>query len=90
MVFFESCRRLNHSLLHLPLLTPTTGTGPIHMNSVQCTGREKSITECSFRPVPLYTCKHNHDVAVRCNVPHSGLQATVRGAWLNLLAGAGT
>lgn len=60
------------------------------MNSVQCTGREKSITECSFRPVPLYTCKHNHDVAVRCNVPHSGLQATVRGAWLNLLAGAGT
>lgn len=49
------------------------------MNSVQCTGREKSITECSFRPVPLYTCKHNQDVAVRCNVPHSGLQATVRG-----------
>uniref|UniRef100_UPI0037E80EE8 lysyl oxidase homolog 4-like n=1 Tax=Semicossyphus pulcher TaxID=241346 RepID=UPI0037E80EE8 len=54
------------------------GTGPIHMNSVQCTGREKSVTECHFRPVPLYSCKHNQDVAVRCNVPNTGLQATVR------------
>ncbi|KAG7223766.1 hypothetical protein INR49_026448 [Caranx melampygus] len=41
-------------------------------------GREKSITECSFRVVPLYSCKHNQDVAIRCNVPNTGLQATVR------------
>ncbi|XP_077936572.1 lysyl oxidase homolog 4-like isoform X1 [Gasterosteus aculeatus] len=56
------------------------GTGPIHMNSVQCVGREKSITECTYRPVPLYTCKHDQDVAVRCNVPNTGMQATVRNA----------
>ncbi|CAB1420554.1 unnamed protein product [Pleuronectes platessa] len=54
------------------------GTGPIHMNSVQCTGRERSITECTYRPVPLYSCKHNQDVAIRCNVPNTGLQTTVR------------
>uniref|UniRef100_A0A8D2ZPZ6 protein-lysine 6-oxidase n=1 Tax=Scophthalmus maximus TaxID=52904 RepID=A0A8D2ZPZ6_SCOMX len=54
------------------------GTGPIHMNSVQCTGREKSITECTFSLVPLYSCKHNRDVAIRCNVPKTGLQTTVR------------
>ncbi|XP_072319066.1 lysyl oxidase homolog 4-like isoform X1 [Eucyclogobius newberryi] len=54
------------------------GTGPIHMNSVQCTGRERTITECNYKPVPQYTCKHNQDVAVRCNAPTTGLQATVR------------
>lgn len=48
------------------------------MNSVQCTGRERSIMDCRYKPVPLYTCKHTQDVAVRCNVPNTGLQATVR------------
>ncbi|KAL2087318.1 hypothetical protein ACEWY4_018377 [Coilia grayii] len=54
------------------------GTGPIHMNMVQCTGREISIKQCRHREVPLRSCKHSEDVSVRCHVPTTGLETTVR------------
>lgn len=53
-----------------------SGMGPVHMNEVQCTGFEKSITECSFN-AEILGCSHEEDAAVRCNVPAMGFQQRV-------------
>lgn len=46
------------------------------MNEVQCSGFEKSVTECQFNKDAL-GCSHEEDAAVRCNVPAMGFQETV-------------
>uniref|UniRef100_A0A8C5QE63 protein-lysine 6-oxidase n=1 Tax=Leptobrachium leishanense TaxID=445787 RepID=A0A8C5QE63_9ANUR len=48
------------------------GLGPIHMNEVLCTGREKSITECKFKEASVAGCQHEEDAAVKCNIPEMG------------------
>ena len=55
----------------------SAGMGPVHMNEVQCSGFEKSITECLFDKESL-GCSHEEDAAVRCNVPQMGFQEQVR------------
>uniref|UniRef100_A0A8C2WFB1 Lysyl oxidase homolog n=1 Tax=Cyclopterus lumpus TaxID=8103 RepID=A0A8C2WFB1_CYCLU len=53
------------------------GMGPVHMNEVECSGFEKSITECFFNKEAL-GCSHEEDAAVRCNVPAMGFQESLR------------
>ncbi|MBN3321327.1 LOL2B oxidase, partial [Atractosteus spatula] len=53
------------------------GMGPVHMNEVECSGFEKSITECFFNKDSL-GCSHEEDAGVRCNVPAMGFEGRLR------------
>lgn len=59
--------------------SPPEGMGPIHLNEIDCTGFEKSITDCKFN-MESQGCNHEEDAAVRCNVPAMGFQNQVREA----------
>lgn len=46
------------------------------MNEVQCSGFEKSLTECHFNREAL-GCSHEEDAAVKCNIPDMGFNNRV-------------
>ncbi|XP_062296481.1 lysyl oxidase homolog 3B [Scomber scombrus] len=54
------------------------GMGPIYMNEVKCLGTERSIWNCPFKNITSEDCKHTEDAAVRCNIPHMGLENSIR------------
>ncbi len=58
------------------LMCVSVGIGPVHMNEVECSGFEKSLTECHFNRESL-SCSHEEDAAVRCNVPAMGFNTRV-------------
>ncbi|XP_067102757.1 lysyl oxidase homolog 2A-like [Osmerus mordax] len=53
------------------------GMGPVHMNEVECSGFEKSLTDCFFNRDEL-GCSHEEDAAVRCNIPAMGFHNRLR------------
>uniref|UniRef100_A0A8C2ZSP7 Lysyl oxidase homolog n=1 Tax=Cyclopterus lumpus TaxID=8103 RepID=A0A8C2ZSP7_CYCLU len=54
------------------------GMGPIYMNEVKCFGQERSIWNCPFKNITSEDCQHVEDASVRCNVPHMGLEDSIR------------
>uniref|UniRef100_K1QZ83 Neurotrypsin n=1 Tax=Magallana gigas TaxID=29159 RepID=K1QZ83_MAGGI len=42
------------------------GTGPVHMNGVECQGNESSILQCNHRGWENQDCDHSRDVSVNC------------------------
>ncbi|XP_075770478.1 soluble scavenger receptor cysteine-rich domain-containing protein SSC5D isoform X2 [Pelodiscus sinensis] len=56
-----------------------TGTGPIWLDDVGCSGKEVSLRHCRARPWGRSNCQHNEDASVVCT----------GGAVLRLVGGAG-
>lgn len=42
------------------------GTGPVHMNGVECQGNESSILQCNHSGWGNYPCDHSGDATVNC------------------------
>ena len=42
------------------------GSGPIILNSLQCTGLEYRLIECVHGGLGVHSCSHDQDVGVRC------------------------
>lgn len=42
------------------------GTGPIHLDGIDCLGNEGSIIDCSHSPTVTCTNGHLQDAGVRC------------------------
>jgi len=47
------------------------GSGPIWLDSVQCTGSETSIADCQHDNWGVHDCVHSEDVSIACSEPQS-------------------
>lgn len=43
------------------------GTGPIHMDNVNCIGDERSIADCIKQMPGTHNCRHSEDAGVICD-----------------------
>lgn len=50
------------------------GTGPIHLDDMQCRGRESSLLDCTH--TRTHNCKHSEDVGVRCSETSARITGT--------------
>ena len=54
-----------------------SGTGPIMLDDVNCTGHEANLTSCQYTDGSQHNCNHNQDAGVVCQ-PKSTLSSLFR------------
>ncbi|ETE70929.1 Lysyl oxidase-like 4, partial [Ophiophagus hannah] len=63
------------------------GLGPIHLTRVRCRGHERSLVDCRSQRAAQTGCRHDNDVAVRCNVPQTDVQRQFSSMQIRLAGG---
>ncbi|XP_030840612.1 deleted in malignant brain tumors 1 protein-like isoform X2 [Strongylocentrotus purpuratus] len=67
-----------------------TGTGPIYLDNVGCTGLEANIALCPSSGVEVHNCSHKNDAGIICSPPirlvsgsspYNGRVEVYRGGW---------
>ncbi|XP_062572735.1 deleted in malignant brain tumors 1 protein-like isoform X2 [Saccostrea cucullata] len=63
------CRTLGYSEqgLAVPRTVFGNGSGPIHLDNVQCIGRETGLDDCPYSET--HSCNHSEDAGVLCILP---------------------
>ena len=57
-----------------------SGSGPIYLIDVLCTGSETSLLQCNSDPIHSSGCTHSEDAGVKCEgkARRTGIQGTMR------------
>ncbi len=53
-----------------------SGTGPIYLDEVICSGTESSILDCQY--ITDHDCSHNDDIGVQCGLPSQCQDGDIR------------
>ncbi len=59
------CRMLGFSFGYV-MSSNVPGKGMIWLDDVNCTGSERSLTDCYHRPWGSHNCDHSQDVGIVC------------------------
>ena len=61
-----------------------SGSGPILLDQVKCSGNESSLADCERLPWGEHNCVHSEDAACRCceNAVHCGREKSCQGSWI--------